>query len=51
MGVYVKPIQPTVVKDKKIIKDIIAQVRQKPTEEDIKWAKKRRKLFKELTAK
>ena len=51
MGMQVKPIQPTVVKDKKIIRDIIAQVRRKPAAADIKWAKARRKLFKELTAK
>jgi len=51
MGVPIKPIQPTVVKDKKIIRDIITQVRQKPTVEDIKWAKARRKLFQELTTK
>jgi hypothetical protein len=51
MGAYIKPVQPTVVKDKKIIRDIIAQIRQKPAAEDIKWAKTRRKLFKELTAK
>ena len=51
MSVQIKPIQPTVVKDRKIVRDIIAQVRRKPTSEDIKWAKARRKLFKELTAK
>ena len=31
MSVQIKPVQPTVVKDKKIIRDIITQVRQKPT--------------------
>jgi uncharacterized protein YcfJ len=51
MGVSIKPIQPTVVTDKKIVRDIIAQIRRKPATEDIKWAKSRRKLFKELTAK
>jgi hypothetical protein len=51
MGAYIKPIQPTVVKDKKIIRDIIAQIRRKPAAEDVKWAKARRKLFNELTAK
>jgi hypothetical protein len=51
MGAYIKPIQPTVVKDRQIIRDIVAQVRRKPAAEDIKWAKARRKLFKELTAK
>ena len=51
MGAYIKPIQPTVVTDRQIIRDIVAQVRRKPDAEDIKWAKARRKLFKELTAK
>ncbi len=51
MGVYIKPIQPTVIKDKKIIRDIIFQVRQKPGEKDVQWAKDRRELFKELTEK
>jgi len=26
MGVYIKPIQPTVVKDRQIIRDIVAQI-------------------------
>jgi len=47
----IKPIEPTVIKDKKIIREVITQVRRKPASEDIKWAKARRKLFKELTAK
>jgi len=51
MGTYIKPIQPTVVKDRQIIRDIVAQIRQKPAIEDIKWARARRKLYKELTAK
>jgi len=37
--------------DKKIVREVIAQVRRKPAAEDIKWAKTRRKLFNELTAK
>ena len=51
MGIQIKPIQPTVVKDKKIVRDIIAQIRRKPSAKDIKWAKENRKIFKELTAK
>jgi len=30
---------------------VIGQIRRRPTIEDIKWAKMRRKLFVELTAK
>ena len=51
MAARVKPVQPTVIKDKKIVREVIAQVRRKPTAEDVKWAKSRRKLFEELTAK
>ena len=51
MAVKIKPIEPTVIKDKKIVREVIAQVRQKPGVEDIKWAKARRKLFNELTSK
>jgi hypothetical protein len=51
MGANIKPIQPTIVKNKKIIREIIAQVRQKPTAEDAKRAEARRELFRELTAK
>jgi hypothetical protein len=51
MAVKIKPVEPTVIKDKKIIHEVIAQVRRKPATDDIKWAKARRKLFNELTAK
>ncbi|MDR2596452.1 MAG: hypothetical protein LBC76_03935 [Treponema sp.] len=51
MAAKIKPIEPTVIKDKKIVREVIAQVRRKPTAEDVKWAKSRRKMFNELTAK
>jgi hypothetical protein len=51
MAAKIKPIEPTVIKDKKIVREVIAQVRQKPAARDIKWAKARRELFSELTAK
>jgi hypothetical protein len=51
MGTKIKPVEPTVIKDKKIIREVIAQIRRKPTAEDIEWAKARRKLFNDLTAK
>ncbi|GHV80573.1 hypothetical protein AGMMS49944_23640 [Spirochaetia bacterium] len=44
-------VQPTEIKDKKIIRDIITQIRRKPSPEDIERSKARRRLFKELTAK
>jgi len=51
MAAKIKPIEPTVIKDKKIVREVIAQVRRKPAAEDVRWAKSRRKLFNELTVK
>ena len=51
MAAKIKPVEPTMIKDKKIVRKVIAQVRRKPAATDIKWAKARRKLFIELTAK
>jgi len=51
MAAKIKPIEPTVIKEKSIIREVVAQVRRKPAAADIKWAKARRKLFNELTAK
>ena len=51
MAVKIKPVEPTVIKDKKIIRDVITQVRCKPAASDIKWAKSRKKIFNELTEK
>jgi hypothetical protein len=51
MAAKIKPVEPTVIKDKRIVREVIAQIRRKPTAEDVSWAKARRKLFNELTAK
>ena len=51
MAVKIKPVEPTVIKDPQIVREVIAQVRRKPTPEDIKWKKSLTKLFNELTAK
>jgi len=51
MAAKMKPVKPTVIKDKSIVREVITQVRCKPASADIKWAKSRRKLFNELTAK
>ena len=51
MAVKIKTVMPTVIKDKKITREVIAQVRRRPAAEDLKWAKSRRKLFNELSAK
>ena len=51
MAAKIKPVEPTEIKDPRIIREIIAQIRRKPTAEDIKWRKSITKLFNELTAK
>jgi hypothetical protein len=51
MAAKIKPVEPTVIKDKKIVREVIAQIRRKPSAEDIKWSKSCQKLFNELTAK
>jgi hypothetical protein len=51
MATKIKPVEPTVIKDKRIVREVIAQIRRKPATEDIRWAKARRKLFSELTTK
>ena len=48
MAAKMKPVEPTVIKDKKIILDVIALVRRRPSAKDKKWAQSRRKLFNEL---
>ena len=50
MAAKIKPVEPTVIKDKKIVRDVIAQVRRKPTPADTKRARARSDLFRELTA-
>jgi len=51
MVAKIKLIEPTLIKVKRIVREVIAQVRRKPAAEDILWAKSRRRLFNELTAK
>jgi hypothetical protein len=49
MAAKIKPVEPTVIKDKRIVREVIAQVRRKQTQADFKRAKKRGELFTELT--
>ena len=51
MAAKIKPVQSTIIKSRKIVREVIAQVRQKPSPDDIKWAKSRRQLFRDLTTK
>ena len=36
MGTIVKPVQPTEIKDKKIVYEVLAQIRRKPTAATLK---------------
>jgi hypothetical protein len=51
MGVKIKPVQPTVIKDKKIVQDIIAEIHRKPTRKDIARLQERREVLKKAMAK
>jgi phosphopantetheine adenylyltransferase len=46
MAVKVKPVQPTEIKDKKIIREVIAQIHRKPTKEDLARLEERREVLK-----
>jgi phosphopantetheine adenylyltransferase len=50
MGAKIKPVQPTVIKDKKIIQDVIAEIHRKPTKKDLARIQERREVFKKATA-
>jgi hypothetical protein len=49
MGVRIKPVEPTVIRDKKIIADVIREIRRKPTERDKELAARDQALFLQLT--
>jgi hypothetical protein len=50
MGVKIKPVQPTVIKDKKIVQDIIAEIHRKPTRKDMTRLQERREVLKKAMA-
>jgi len=45
MGTRVKPVQPTVIKDKKILYEVLEQIRKKPTAAALKRHKKEEDAF------
>ncbi|MDR0628947.1 MAG: hypothetical protein LBG24_04795 [Treponema sp.] len=51
MGVKIKPVQPTEIKDKKIIQEVIAQIHRKPTKRDMARLEERREVLKKAMAK
>jgi hypothetical protein len=46
MGIKVKPVQPTVIKDKRIVREAIAEIHRKPTPKDIARLRERREVLK-----
>jgi hypothetical protein len=50
MGIKIKPVQPTVIKDKKIIKQVIAEIHRKPTKKDIAHLQEGKEVLKQAMA-
>jgi ribosomal protein L22 len=46
----IKPVQPTVIRDKKIIREVIAEIHRKPTAEDLAYLQETREILKEVMA-
>ena len=48
MGVKIKPVQPTEIKDKKIVYQVIEEIRRKPTAATLKRHKEEDEALKRL---
>jgi hypothetical protein len=51
MGTKVKPVQPTEIKDKRIIREVIAEIRRKPTAAALKRHREEEEAFLRLLKK
>jgi len=51
MGTKVKPVQPTEIRDKKIIREVIAEIRRKPTAAALRRHKEEEEDFMRLLKK
>jgi hypothetical protein len=51
MNVKIKPVEPTVIKDKNIIRDVIAEIHRKPTKKDLARLQEGREALKKAMAK
>jgi hypothetical protein len=51
MGAKIKPVQPTIIKDKKIVRDVIAEIHRKPTQNDMVRLRERREVLKRAMSK
>jgi hypothetical protein len=50
MGVRIKPVEPTVIKDKKIVQKMIAEIHRKPTLKTMNHIQKRQEILKKAMA-
>jgi hypothetical protein len=50
MGVRIKPVEPTVITDKKIIRQVIAEIHRKPTKKDLARLQEGREVLKRAMA-
>jgi hypothetical protein len=48
MAIRVKPVQATVIRNKDIIRQVIAEVRRTPSQERLAEIKERNKIFKKM---
>jgi hypothetical protein len=51
MGIKIKPVQPTVIKDKKIILEVIAEINRKPGKRDFARIQKGKEVLTRAMAK
>jgi phosphopantetheine adenylyltransferase len=51
MGARIKPVEPTVIKDKKIVQEVIAEIHRKPTKKALNRVKERREVLRRAMAK
>jgi len=51
MGTRVKPVQPTEIREKKIVYEVIAEIRRKPTEAALKRHKEEEEALMRLLKK
>jgi hypothetical protein len=51
MGIRIKPVLPTVIKDKKIVQDVIAQIHRKPTKRALARMQEAREVLQKVMVK
>ena len=50
MNVRIKPVEPTIIKDKKIIREVIAEIHRKPTKKDLARLQEGKEVLKKAMA-